>query len=97
MRKNTETAIQKVLAGKRWECSHHGNGSAIWTDGKSLFSYREPIAVQDPDLPGGWIVTNKKFSQTTTVQTNGVVFGLSHVHKCPVRFADHQVLKAIAY
>lgn len=96
MRKNTFEILSALAEGKHKECSHKGNGPAVWTDGKVVYSYREPIAAPDPENPGGYVVTDERFSQTTTVQTNGVDFGLSYHYKKPTRRVPHAEVKAAA-
>jgi hypothetical protein len=83
MRKNTQKVLDALIAGTALpQCP------AIWTDGRCAYSYQECIAAPDPENPGGYVVTNKRWSQTTTIQTNGISFGLSHKYKKSVREVD---------
>lgn len=91
MRKNTTLTLAALMAGQdKRPCE------AVWTDGRSVYSYREPIAAPDPLNPGGFVVTSERFSRTTTVQTNGVDFGLSHHYGKTTRRVPHAEVKAAA-
>ena len=91
MRKNTKIVLAALVQGKPCrKCE------AVWTDGFAVYSYAEPIAAPDPANPGGFVITEEKFSVTTSQQTGGVAFGLSYEHGVAIRNAPHSVVKAAA-
>ena len=72
MRQNTRDCLAALKRGKAYRA---GSG-AIHTDGRIIYSYGQTVAAPDPADPKTYLVTNKRWSQTTTVQTNGVAVGL---------------------
>lgn len=74
MRQNTRDCLAALRRGK----SYRAASGAIHTDGRVIRSYGVVIATPDPNDPSGEVrlVTRGKYSQTTTVQTNGVSAGL---------------------
>lgn len=72
MRQNTRDCLAALRRGK----SYSGRSGAIHTDGRIIKSYGVVIATPDPNDPETFLVTEKKYSHTTTVQTNGVTVGL---------------------
>lgn len=73
MRKNTIKVLDAFLNGKSIKpCP------AIWTDGNRVYSYNTIIARKSDSTI---LVTSERFSKTTTVHTNGLVFGLTSAGK----------------
>lgn len=72
MRVNTRDCLAALKRGK----SYRAGSGAVHTDGRVIYSYGQTIACPDPADPGTYLVTSKRWSQTTTVQTNWVYAGL---------------------
>jgi hypothetical protein len=72
MRVNTRNCLAALKRGK----AYRAESGAVHTDGRVIRSYGQVIACPDPADPGTYLVTDKRWSQTTTVQTNGVAIGL---------------------
>lgn len=69
MRKNTQEVMNAFYAGNLLK-----KCEAIHTDGKTIFSYKTPIAKRTGYNSAA--VTEEKYSSTTTVHTNGVLVSL---------------------
>lgn len=77
MRKNTQRvfeAWQKGALSVARDC-----GTAIWTDGQSIYSYQTCIATRDPEDVHGAngksvIFNNSRYSPTTSQQQGGMRF-----------------------
>ena len=72
MRKNTETALNGFLTNK----PAGKPGSAIWTDGKHIWSYATALVTFEDDTFerfGRVVVNMTKYSQTTTVHQNALL------------------------
>lgn len=72
MRKNTRDCLAALRRGRHYRAA----SGAVHTDGRVIRSYGVVIAAPNPEDPEGFLVTDKRWSQTTTVQTNGVAVGL---------------------
>ena len=74
MRANTRDCLAALKRGKAYRAA----SGAVHTDGRVIRSYGVVIATPDPNDMSGLVrlVTCEKYSQTTTVQTNGVAVGL---------------------
>lgn len=71
MRQNTQKAFNAWNAGKNYRAPGR-NGSPIWTDGRSIFSYGVAILTR-PDYSAQSIRLNvTKYSVTTSQQQNGL-------------------------
>ena len=93
MRKNTRDCLAALKRGK----SYRAASGAVHTDGRVIRSYGVVIATPDPNDMSGLVrlVTNEKYSQTTTVQTNGVAVGLKAAG-FEVRMADQAAVDRAA-
>lgn len=74
MRKNTQDAI---AAFRRCQPSPRSRqGSAIWTDGETLFSYRTPLMTALRCWDGArsftYVLNRTRYSVTTTIHQNGL-------------------------
>jgi hypothetical protein len=69
MRKNTAKVLEAALKGKPCRPCE-----SIWTNGHAIFSYYTQIAYS---IHGKWMVTERKYSATTSKHTNGIVEGLT--------------------
>lgn len=72
MRQNTRDCLAALKRGRHYRAA----SGAVHTDGRVIYSYGQTIAAPDPADPGTYLVTDKRWSQTTTVQTNGIAVGL---------------------
>ena len=71
MRQNTQKAFSAWNAGRNYRAPGR-NGSPIWTDGRSIYSYTTPI-LQRPDESSEPVRLNvSKYSVTTSQQQNGL-------------------------
>lgn len=75
MRKNTQVVLNALKLGQPCrKCE------AVHTDGQVVKSYSTVVALPDPDNKGHWLVADSgEYSQTTTVQTNGLAIGLEEM------------------
>ena len=72
MRKNTRDALDRGIRGVATPPSRQGG--AVWTDGRTIFSYQTAIVAT---LPHGSIRFNAtKYSTTTSAQQGGLRHGL---------------------
>lgn len=85
MRVNTRDCLAALKRGKAYRAA----SGAVHTDGRVIRSYGVVIATPDPNDMSGLVrlVTCEKYSQTTTVQTNGVAVGLK-AYGFEVRLVD---------
>lgn len=67
-RKNTQDAVRRFNA--REESPAGVRGSAIWTDGRSIWSYATCLVTRQID--GSLIVNDTTYSTTTTIQQRGL-------------------------
>lgn len=72
MRANTRDCLAALKRGRHYRAA----SGAVHTDGRVIRSYGVVIAAPDPDDPEGFLVTEEKYSVTTTEQTRGVAVGL---------------------
>lgn len=72
MRANTRDCLAALKRGKRYRAA----SGAVHTDGRVIRSYGVVIAAPDPDDPEGFLVTEERYSVTTTIQCRGVTVGL---------------------
>ena len=89
MRKNTAMVVEAVMAGKSCrKCE------AIHTDGKVVRSYRTVVAVPSPN--GEWYVNaGDEHSKTTTIQVNGLAYGIGYVHKKTVHRVNQNKIEEL--
>ena len=69
MRQNTQKAFNAWNAGKNYRAPGR-NGSPIWTDGRTIFSYSKPILARQENGPAR--LNSIKYSVTTSQQQNGL-------------------------
>lgn len=69
MRKNTQEVMNAFYAGNLLK-----KCEAIHTDGTTIFSYQTPIAKKVGFDRA--VVTEEKYSNTTTIHTNGILVSL---------------------
>lgn len=72
MRKNTQLVLSALLTGKpKVACD------AIKTDGRCVKSYAEYIAAPAPGEEKVYLVTEKRWSNTTNSKVSDIVYGLA--------------------
>jgi len=68
MRKNTQQVLAAFLDGKPCRPCN-----AIWTDGRTVFSYATAILTGDGFAPRSqWVLNRTKYSTATTIHQNGI-------------------------
>ena len=72
MRQNTRDCLAALKRGRHYRA---GSG-AIHTDGRVIRSYGVVIAAPNPEDPEEYLVTEQRYSVTTTIQCRGVTVGL---------------------
>lgn len=71
MRQNTQKAFNAWNVGKVYRAPGR-NGSPIWTDGRSIYSYSTPILQRADDAVGPARLNVSRYSVTTSQQQNGL-------------------------
>ena len=83
MKASSRKAFEAFLKNKEYR------DRVVSTDGRVFFSYETVIAV--PKAPGQWMVTDKKWSHTTTIVCNDIVSLLASSGTTTLRVSQDEV------